>query len=123
MVGYPYTYGDNGPEFTSKFTVTQVLIIALFSSGSIFMLPSLASAVNATEVLERIDAMLIANEATLKASNSGGPISAAACVISGVCIHNAYLNVKAGKPHGAAGYLCGAAMLLCGQHAAKSKGL
>jgi hypothetical protein len=123
MVSYPYTYGDDGPEFTTKFTLSRVLLIALILSGSALTLPSAALALNSTEVLDKIEAMLIANETTLKAKQTGGPVSAAACVVSGICVHNAYLNIKAGKSAGATAYACGAAALLCTQYAATCKGL
>jgi hypothetical protein len=123
MVSYPYTYGDDGPEFTTKFTLSRVLLIALIISGSALTLPGAALALNSTEVLDKIEAMLIANETTLKAKQTGGPVSAAACVVSGICVHNAYLNIKAGKSAGATAYACGAAALLCTQYAATCKGL
>ena len=111
MVGFPYQYGDSGPDFDYSSKCLQIGFFAVSSVGVILLFPSNAMANNLTEILSKMEALEVANEACKKPYC--GPISAAACALSGACALRVKQSVALGQIPTAQAYFCGFVTSIC----------
>lgn len=119
---YPYTYGDEGGEFKLSKKQCKCLIATLVVLLPIAAMPSLTYAVDTDVILRRIEQALKELEGTATTTRAISPVGGLACVISGVCISQAKLSVSKGDIPATVAFACGAAIALCGDRIAASKG-
>ena len=121
MLGFPYQYGDSGPdsEYCSK--CLRIALLACSGIGGILLFPNPAMAQNLTEILSKIEALEDATKACKKPSC--GPISATACALSGACALRVKQSISLGQIPTAQAYFCGFVTSVCVQRVASSYNL
>lgn len=122
-IGFPYYYdsGNNECKLSSK--AVRIMQMSVAFSPVIAFTPSIAMAVNATAVLEKVEALVEANNALYKPKPCIGPVSAAACAVSGACAYKVKESLQRGDINAAVAFACGIATSICVERTANCYGL
>lgn len=120
---YPYFYGDEGKGLDLSNKQISLFIPSLLVLLSIGSIPLAANAENCTEILLRIEEAIKGLDDSTRAPRGISPISAASCVISGICLGQARIALTKGNNPLAASLICGAAFALCADRVAQAQGL
>lgn len=108
---YPYTYGDDGGDLELLFKYKKILLVTALALLPINVARKAANAEN--EVLMRVETSLEEFQRVNECKKRITPISLTFCVISGICLENARVNVRSGNVTIASGLACVAAIALC----------
>lgn len=121
---YPYFYGDEGKgkAIAVSNTCWKVLLITVFATSSISLLPMAANAIDGTEILIRIEKQISELDGSSPYTKGISPVGALVCMVSGVCVAKTKQAVYQGNFPAAVAFGCGAVITFCSDRVAAYKG-